>query len=265
MWRLTAPETGTFECRIHDIEFGGLQDYVYRLTIRSGPYVRSVYPLGGKRDSEVRLALSGYGLSRQSLTTRIADVTTGFAVWKSDRSLNPITLAVGGSDEVQEVAATPSQPVVASLPVVCNGQIESAGDVDLWPFEASKDQRLVFDVAAERLESRLDSELTVIDENGKELASNKDAGNGSADARLIWKAPEDGQYVVRIRDELASRGGEDFAYRLSIEEVSSDGFTLSLPGDSVTVDRGGETKLKVSVDRSLGWKEAIELTGRWSA
>jgi len=36
--QFVAPTAGRYECRIHDIAFGGLQHYVYRLTIRKGPY-----------------------------------------------------------------------------------------------------------------------------------------------------------------------------------------------------------------------------------
>lgn len=261
----TTPEAGTYECRIHDIEFGGLQHYVYRLTIRSGPYVRSVYPLGAQRGGEVQLALSGFGLPSESVTASFPDSAAGFVVWPTTPQSNAVVLAIGSCEEVLEQEPNGEfnpggSPQVNRLPLVCNGRIESAGDVDFWSFQASKDQRLIFEVAAELLGSRLDSELIIVDATGKELASNKDAGNGTADARLTWKVPSDGLFAVQIRDELASRGGSDFVYRLSISEQKADAFSLSLPSDCVTVDRGGETKLKISVDRSLGWSGAIELS-----
>lgn len=261
----TAPKSGTYECRIHDIEFGGLQHYVYRLTIRKGPYVRSVYPLGGQRGTDVQLALSGPALPATTSSVSVADTSAGFVVWQSAAQSNPVLLAVGDSAELLEQepnneVATDETPDVSALPVVCNGRIDKAGDVDSWSFAATKGQQLVFDVAAEGLGSRLDSELIILDSTGKQLATNKDAGGGSADSRLTWKSPNDGVFVTQIRDELASRGGDHFAYRLSISEVTGEGFGLSLPADSVTVDRGGETKLKIAVDRSRGWKGAIELT-----
>lgn len=261
----TAPEAGTYECRIHDIEFGGLQHYVYRLTIRKGPYVRSVYPLGGQRGTDLQLALSGPSLPGTPSSVSIADTSAGFVVWQNATQANPVFLAVGDSTELLEQepnndVAAEETPDVSALPVVCNGRIDKAGDVDSWSFAAKKDQQLVFDIAAERLGSRLDSELIIVDSTGKQLATNKDAGGGSADSQLTWKAPSDGVFLAQIRDELASRGGDDFAYRLAISEVTGEGFELSVPADSVTVDRGGETKLKIAVDRSRGWKDTIELT-----
>ncbi len=261
----TAPETGTYECRIHDIEFGGLQHYVYRLTIRKGPYVRSVYPLGGQRGGDVQLTLSGSSLPTTTGAVSLTDAPHGFVLWQSEPQSNPVLLAVGDSAELLEQEpnddVSDAKPLkLSALPIVCNGRIIEAGDVDSWSFMATKGQQLLFDVSAERLGSRLDSELIVVDAAGKQLATNKDAAGGTADSRLIWKAPSDGAFAVQIRDELASRGGDDFAYRLSISERIGEGFELSLPADCLTVDKGGETKLKISVDRSRGWKGAIELS-----
>ena len=261
----TAPKAGTYECRIHDIEFGGLQHYVYRLTIRKGPYVRSTYPLGGRRAGEVQLALSGASLPAATSSVSLADATAGFVVWQIEPQSNPVLLTVGDSEELLEQepndeVSTDAPLSVKTLPVVCNGRICKAGDVDSWSFSAKKDQRLLFNISAERLGSRLDSEVVIVDATGKQLATNSDAGNGTADSRLLWKAPSDGTFAVQIRDELGSRGGEDFAYRLSITELTGEAFELSLPADSVTVDRGGETKLKIAVDRSSGWSGPIELS-----
>ena len=43
--RFTAPEDGTYTVRIHDIRFEGLQHFVYRLTISSGPWLDRADPL----------------------------------------------------------------------------------------------------------------------------------------------------------------------------------------------------------------------------
>ncbi len=261
----TASETGTYECRMHDIEFGGLQHYVYRLTIRKGAYVRSTYPLGGQRGSNLQLALSGLALPTRSALLSLADASAGFVVWQREPLANPVLLTVGDCDELLEQepndeSSTDGVPRVSTLPVVCNGRIDKAADIDCWSFTAKKGQQLVFDVLAERLGSQLDSELIVVDAMGRQVGINRDAGNGTADSRLIWKAPGDGVFVAQIRDELASRGGDAFAYRLSISELAGEAFELSLPTDSVTVDRGGETRLKVAVDRSAGWNGVIELS-----
>ncbi len=49
--RFTAPQDGTYSIHIHDVKFGGLQNYVYRLTVTAGLFVERVFPLGGRREN----------------------------------------------------------------------------------------------------------------------------------------------------------------------------------------------------------------------
>ncbi|MBM4074163.1 MAG: hypothetical protein FJ267_00790, partial [Planctomycetes bacterium] len=52
-----AKETGSYQVQIHDIQFGGSQSHVYRLTVTQQPWVDSVFPLGGQLGSNVKLQL----------------------------------------------------------------------------------------------------------------------------------------------------------------------------------------------------------------
>ena len=63
----TAATDGLYEARIHDVAYGGLQDYVYRLTITADPFVDSIYPLGGRRGSKVHFELTGHALMRSNV------------------------------------------------------------------------------------------------------------------------------------------------------------------------------------------------------
>ena len=58
-----ARQDGIYRARIHDLNLGGLQHYVYRLTITSEPYVDSVFPLGGQRGHILQTELLGVGLN----------------------------------------------------------------------------------------------------------------------------------------------------------------------------------------------------------
>ncbi len=55
-------------------------------------------------------------------------------------------------------------------------------------------------------------------------------------------------------------GGSRFAYRISISEVSEQHFELKLPLDTVNIEQGAETKLKIGIDRSFGFKGEVELS-----
>lgn len=93
-------------------------------------------------------------------------------------------------------------------------------------------------------------------------ARNDDGGPGyGQDSRLVFIAPEDGEYRLRLKD-VRDLEGEDFAYRLMVYEPSPD-FTLAAEPASPNVPRGGRTPINVTVNRRLGYDGPIdvELTG----
>ena len=69
--RFKAPSGGRYELRICDTAFRGNQDYVYRLTVTRGPVVDGGYPLGGRRNSPVDLALFGANLPADHLRVKL--------------------------------------------------------------------------------------------------------------------------------------------------------------------------------------------------
>ena len=112
-------------------------------------------------------------------------------------------------------------PKVYDVPVVINGQILSS-DIDQFRFRAKKGENLVLTAQARQLVPYLADAvpgwfaavLTLYDTNGKELGY-ADCFRFNPDPVLYFTPPEDGEYVVEIRDTLF-RGREDFVYRLTI-------------------------------------------------
>jgi hypothetical protein len=262
--RFVPDRDGIYEVRIHDVKFGGLQSYVYRLTITAGPVVDSVFPLGGQRGSSINVELSGANLPQVDVTIALrTDNQHSFAFQPQfdGKLAGTVRLEL---DDVPEVIETVDvkQPQLVTLPVICNGRIALPGDIDEWSFIATKDEQYEFDLRASRLGSPLDSVLTLFDAAGKQLAQNDDFGKGQTDSRLTFKVPADGTYVVRIEDRLSSRGGPTFAYRLKISQpiATPAGFCLTLPADIATIERGKEFKLKIDVQRLGGFKDEIALT-----
>jgi hypothetical protein len=116
------------------------------------------------------------------------------------------------------------------------------------------------EVQSSRLGTPLDSILSVLASDGKQLKLNDDLAGGIPDSRVVWKVPNGESFFVQIRDQFDHRGGSRFAYRISISEVSEQYFTLKLPIDTVNIEQGAETKLKIGVDRSFGFKGEVELS-----
>jgi hypothetical protein len=257
-----APETGVYELRIHDVKFGGLQDYVYRLTITDGAYVEGVFPLGWNRGEKLELELVGQnlGAGKATVTVPAAAGPTWLTRLEVDgRLTNTIQLEISDVTEYREVDK--GDPTTRALPAVFNGRIDSPGDQDTWWFQAAADQKIELEVRAARLGSPLDSVLMVLDAEGKELARSDDLAGGQPDSKLIFTVPADGTYQAQLYERFAFRGGPAYAYRLVVGPVveAAKDFQLVLTADTLSVNRGTEGKFKVTVKRQGGFDEEIQL------
>jgi len=263
--RFTARVTGRHLLRVHDARFGGLQHYVYRLTLTAGPWLDRVFPLGGRQGVATRWELSGQGLGESTLES-VLPGPAGLRVWlgfpTAGGRLRPLPLEVSDFPEHlerAERAATEPASSVLVPPCVANGRISQPGEIDRWPFQLERGVAVEFAVRAARLGSRLDGVLTVLAPDGRELARNDDPGAGQTDPVLSFTPPETGIYLVGVTDREATRGGPLFAYRLVATPTPAPGFRLTVSNDVVTVVRGGETKVKLKVERLAGYEPAIQL------
>jgi len=263
--RFTAPTDGIYSARIQDINFGGLQHFVYRLTITAGAYLDSVFPLGGQRGQTVSLQLTGVNLPSKTQDVLFSKETTvskqTFLPGQSIFQSTPISLEIGDLSEYiereQSGHAASTENVV--LPCTVNGRIQEAEDVDVWSFEAKKGDSWKFEMHAVQLGSELDPQIEIVDQQGKEISKSRDTGSAVSDFLHIISFPADGTYSVKVHDRFASRGGNQFAYRLIISKPASPNFRITVPSDSINVPRGGEFKLKVLAERLGDLKEEIEL------
>ena len=257
-----ATETGLHELRIHDVKFGGLQDYVYRLTITDRPHVERFFPLGGRRGEELQLELVGQNLGDGKVAVTVpagADPVWLTRLRVDDQPVNAIQLETSDLPEYREAAG--GDRIARALPAIFNGRIGKPGEKDTWEFQAIKDQKIELDVRAARLGSLLDSVLTVLDSEGKEIASSDDLAGGQSDSKLTFTVPADGNYQAQVQERFATRGGPAFTYRLvagPVVEAAKD-FQLVLTADTFTVNRGAEGKFKVTVQRKGGFAGEIQL------
>ncbi len=162
---------------------------------------------------------------------------------------NPRTIVVGALLTVNETEPNnaPETANVIPLNSSINGEIAAATDVDCFAIEAKQGQRLLFDLDGERVESRLDATLRLLDAKGREIAESRD--EFGADPFLDVTVPSDGRYIVKIHD-VTFKGSADHPYRLTI----SDGPHL----DAIVpiVARPGEATRFTLFGRNLGGKPA---------
>lgn len=174
---------------------------------------------------------------------------------------NPVTLNISHLPEIADSNANSSFSAAqtVALPVAITGRIAAGGETDHYRFSAKKGEHVVFEVYAYRMGSPLDSSLTILDKNGKELARNEDTKG--LDSVLDFAVPEDGDYVVQLRD-FRFQGGGNFNYRLiggalpyaySVFPFGGQrGTRVELEAQGPNFDNGGKMILNIEPNALLG-------------
>ena len=157
----------------------------------------------------------GKGVVRFTLNEAATVGIGGFRV-ASSNGISPMyllliddlaTINEGGSNQTVSTGQTISLPI--AIDAACN---EVA--FDYYRFAARKGQILSIETVAQRLGSRADTVLRLLDEHGRELLF-ADDGAAGRDSRCVFQAPRSGQYLLEVRD-MNYGGGGDYRYRLRI-------------------------------------------------
>jgi len=99
-------------------------------------------------------------------------------------------------------------PQLIGLNVAVSGTSDNE-DVDYYVVECKKDQRLSVEIVAMRLGSFLfDPYVAILDAKRFELAVSDDSAYGAQDGICSVKIPEDGKYIVAVRESSFGGNGE---------------------------------------------------------
>lgn len=251
-----APNDGDYILQIRDFRFQGSGAHKYRINAGPLPYLESIFPLGGQRGKQVEVALSGRNL--EGTTRMVFNIAPTAPLGRQEIRANtpkgvsnPVLFDVQDTPDFIEAEPndTVEKPNAITLPVVVNGKVGAAKDVDRFKFKSDSDQKLVCQVVATRFGSPLDALLSLEDAKGAVLQQNDDSTG--ADARIEFDARKDTEYVVGIRD-LTGSGGERFAYRLIIKKpaAAEATFTVRFSPEAVRINRGGISKIRCEVTKT---------------
>ena len=232
----------------------------------SSPSLTAVRPVGGQRGTEVEVTLSGarLGDAQEILWYQPGIETLGITkvddnVVKAKLRIAPdcamgihdlrVRTATGVSDHrtfsvgpypvVDEVE--PNNDFAKPQPIALGTTVHGVADnedVDFYVVQAKKGQRIAAEVEGIRTGiSIFDPYVAIMDAKRFELASSDDAALTWQDGYASVVAPEDGPYVVQVR-ESAYAGNGNCLYRLHVGDF---------PRPSATVPAGGRAGQKVSV------------------
>jgi hypothetical protein len=263
------PDDGRYVIEIKDALYRGREDFVYRITIGEAPFVTSIFPLGGRAGTQTDVEISGWNLPIDRMKMDATDKGPGtypLSLVQGDWISNAVPFAADSLPECREKepddSAQEAQP--ADPPIIINGRIDKAGDLDVFRFHGRAGAQIVAETVARRLDSPLDSVLTLTDSAGAQLAFNddhEDKGSGlnthHADSFILATLPADGVYFVRIGD-TQHRGGAEYAYRLRISGPLPD-FDLRIVPSGIGIRAGQTVPVTVYAMRKDGFAGEISL------
>ncbi|GAB6166744.1 hypothetical protein JCM19992_27440 [Thermostilla marina] len=264
------PKDGEYAVELRDSIFRGRDDFVYRLTIGTIPFITSVFPRGLNPGQKATIQLAGVNLPSNTIEVVAPDLPRAPLTVSVDAGgirSNELPLAVTAPPSTAENepndAAETAQAV--PFPVSVDGRIDKPGDVDFFKIHVSGKQTLAIETAARRYESPLDSIVTVLDANGKQLAENDDVEDPyfqhithHADSQLTVALPAEGDYLIRLAD-IQGKGGPEFSYRLVVAPAVGD-FQLRVLPDVPRISQGSSAVLTVRALRKWGFNGEIAVS-----
>lgn len=130
---------------------------------------------------------------------------------------NPRAFVVGTLEEVLEAGGNNSPDMAAEIKIgsVINGRAD-ANNKDYYKLALKAGERVLLDCLAQRIDSRMDATLAILDSQERELARCRDLQG--EDPVLDFTAPAEGTYTIVVYDFVYG-GGPEHPYRLLVHQA----------------------------------------------
>jgi len=261
------PTDGEYTLAIYDSIYRGREDFIYRIVLGEVPFVTAMFPLGGKAGAKTKVDFSGWNLLRTRMTEQSRDRDKGvvmLSLGEEEFNARPFALDTLPETVAKDVIHSREKAQKLSLPVIVNGRVEHRDECEFFQLKGKAGEAIEAEVYARRLDSPLDSLLTLMDSKGKTLAENDDFPDESAglltdqaDSLLLTKLPSNGSYDLRLCDTQRN-GGPDFAYRLRVSHPEPN-FDLRVVPSSVNAKAGSIVPITVHAQRRGGFTGDIQV------
>lgn len=231
------------------IRFAGGADYVYRLTLTSGPMIEHVEPaMCFTKDGESSLTLFGSNIptATVSIPANQREIAEPYAL--------PFRIPRIEIPSVVESQLAADRTL--SIPIAVTGRIASTG-ASAFLLTATKGQKLSIGIQAQRIGSLLDPVLTVEESSGKVIKESDDIGGDNHDAEMHITMPADGQYLVVIRDRFQDFGDRYF-YVLRCEETQAS-FEATIASTAETLKADKPLEIPIIIVRQHSFAEPIDV------
>lgn len=272
----TAPKAGDYVVRLFafpaapdaSIRFIGGNNYIYRLTMTTGPYVTHVVPLsaplespgaigvtGWNTASDVRLNIVPWGAGKLAdlmecevldELRRSPENRTGIAFSPDFALAGRVRLTNQSIVEAFE-QTDPKQPITITASSSVTGCLKTRRQRDEYRIPLAKGQSVLISVEARGLDLPIDPVMKLLSPSGAVLAEVDDTGS-TRDSLIAHTAAEDGEYRVQVRDRYG-QGNPRCWYLLTVRNDQSD-FQLSVATDAITVTSEKPFEFPVKIQRN---------------
>ncbi len=166
-----------------------------------------------------KLDSNGHPEANKYIVSIAADCPTGIHEVRLMSRLGISSARVFCVDTLPEVLqTTPNTTLATAMELkvnsICNA-VMTAKAVDHYSFDAVKGHRYIVSCAARGIDSKLDAVLIIGDSAGRDLVVERRGG------ALDFTATADGKHTIKVH-ELTFKGGREFYYRLSLQEIAPD-------------------------------------------
>lgn len=191
--------------------------------------------------------------------------------WPLAKPVAPVFAEIETNNEPR--LAQPLQP-----PFDMTGIFQKPGDVDFYRFSSKKEETWVIETVAERQQSLADPIATVerLQKDGttQVLAELSDSANNpfgpvfekaTTDGRLQWKAPDDGEFLIRLVHANPRQGDARYYYRLVMRPLQPDFRLVAMPANATgpsgsTLLKGSRMVVQVLMEKQDGFDQAVQVS-----
>ena len=251
------------------IALGGGANYVYRLTLTTGPYVTHSIPLSASHEKPGAVEVLGWNVPPKTMLPvapfggskdtehferenpndlKLSPAARlGFAFapnlagWARVRLTSDAVSSVIGIDPKKETPLT--------LPASVTGLLRTARQIDTFRVPLKKERQFIASVESNSLGFPFDPAVKLTAPDGKVVLNV--AGSGPNREALIVHTPaKDGDFQLAVSDRFRL-GGDRCFYRLSVRLDEPD-FELTATVDSIVAAPGKPAELPIKVQRRAG-------------
>jgi hypothetical protein len=251
----TAPHSGAYIVRLFAfpsaansaIQFAGGTNFIYRLTVTTGPFADFALPMHVQPGKPTELTLRGPNLAQPKLMIPPAGSATLVAADALELPVLPFTPHVTTSDSPQPAAIGDS----------FSGVLDRPGVTHRFTLKLTKNVPVTAHAYGYSIDSLLDPVILVLDRTGKQLLEADDVNvNTNRDAVLNFTPGSDGEYTFELRD--VNRTGSPRHFYLVTFDRGAD-FQLTVP-DTLTLAPGKTGEITVTIERQQKFDQPIEIT-----